>query len=151
MSFRPFQDAQMTLGNLQGEMNKLFDRVWHGGFSTGPFDGQEWGPPIDLYENDESYRLFVEVPGVEAERVEVNHLENILTIRGEKPSPVQDDASRPLRGERRYGSFSRTIELPGGIDAKRLTAKCHGGVLEITIPKSEASKPKPVKVDIQPD
>lgn len=147
MPFRPFTDVQVSLGSLQEEMNKFFDRVMHTGVSAGPFDGQEWGPPIDLYEEDERYRLFVELPGVDPAHVEVTHVGRTLTIRGEKLRPADMGASgKAVRTERRYGAFCRALDLPEEIDAGKLSARCRSGVLEVVIPKSETAKPKSVKI-----
>ena len=149
MSFRPLQDVPASLGNLQEEMNRLLDRVWHGGLSTGPFDGQEHAPPIDLYEYEDRYVVFVEVPGVDASTVNVSYVESSLTIRGDKIAPAKtEDASR-VRRERHFGTFSRVIELPGEIDADGLSAACRAGVLEVTVPKTETSRTKSVKIDVQ--
>ena len=82
MAFRPFQDPQQIFGTLQDEMNRVFERVWHGGISTRPFDGQPWAPAIDLYEHDDRYVLYVEVPGVEGSTVDVSCVGNTLTLRG---------------------------------------------------------------------
>lgn len=149
MAFRPFQDPALSLSALQDEMNRMFERVWHGGVSTRPFDGQAWAPPIDLYEYDDRYVLMAEVPGVVAESVEVTYLASSLTLRGDKRPPEGLSEQTPtLRNERRFGSFSRTVELPGGIDADRASAKCAAGVLEISIPKSAASRPRTIRVDV---
>jgi len=150
MSFRPFQDPQLSLSALQDEMNRVFERVWHGGVSTRPFDGQAWAPPVDLYEFDDRYALFAEIPDVAAETIEVTYLASSLTLRGEKRPPAGVAEKTPsLRNERRFGPFSRTIELPGGIDADRASARCANGVLEITIPKSASSRPRTIRVDVQ--
>ena len=149
MSFRPLQDVPASLGNLQEEMNRLLDRVWHGGLSTGPFDGQECAPPIDLYEYEDRYVGFLEVPGVDASTVNVSYLEHSLTISGEKSAPGDTDDARRIRRERRFGTFSRVIELPGDIDADRVSATCRAGVLEVTIPKTESSRAKSIKIDVQ--
>ncbi len=150
MPFRPFQETQLSLGNLQEEINRLFGRIWHAGVSTGPFDGQRWAPLIDLYEHADCYTLYAEVPGVEGEAVELSYVEHTLTIRGEKAKPACEvDADRPLRSERRFGTFCRAVELPADIDADKLSAKCHAGVLEITIPKSETSRPKVIDIDVE--
>ncbi|MFQ5494800.1 MAG: Hsp20/alpha crystallin family protein, partial [Phycisphaerae bacterium] len=147
MAFRPWQDKDFSLGNLQEEMNRMFDRVWHSGVRAGPFDGQQWAPPVDLYEHDDRYVLYIEIPGVDGNEVEVTHVGSALTIKGEKVRPDgAGEGDRPLRGERCFGTFCRTIELPGDIQVDKLSAKCHGGVLEITVPKSEASRPKAVKI-----
>lgn len=149
MAFRPFQDAPVSLGNLQEEMNRLFERFWHAGVSAGPFDGQKWAPFIDLYDHPDHYVLFVEIPGVDASGVEVTQLSGTLTIRGEKTKPpAAGGEGRELRGERRFGTFCRSVELPGDIDADKLSARCNNGVLEITIPKSASSRPKTVKVQV---
>ena len=55
MAFRPFEDTQFSLGNLQDEMNKLFERLWHAGVAAGPFDGQKWAPFLDLHEYADRY------------------------------------------------------------------------------------------------
>jgi len=146
---RPVQEVQAALGNLQQEMNRMFDRVWHGGVSTRPFDGQEWAPALDLRELDDQFIVYIEIPGVDAGAVDVSHLGQVLTIRGEKkpPTPAGGEAGE-LRGERRFGSFCRTIELPTGIDGEKISARCRDGVLEITVPKSESSKPKCVRVQV---
>jgi HSP20 family protein len=149
MAFRPFQENPFSIANLQEEINKLFERVWHAGVSTRPFDGQEWAPVIDLYEHPDHYTLFAEIPGVEGGSVELSYLEHALTIRGEKAKPAGlSEQDRPLRTDRRFGTFCRTVDLPRDIDADRVSAKCQGGVLEVTIPKSESSRPKAVRVDV---
>ena len=148
--FRPLQDTPLSLSNLQDEMNQLFQRVWHSGVSTGPFDGQKWAPPIDLYEQADHYALYVELPGVDAEQVDVSHVESMLTIRGEKPKPAgATDGKETLRGECRYGTFCRTVELPVDVEVDKLSAKCHAGVLEISIPKSESNRPRSIKITVE--
>ena len=150
MPFRPLQDTQLSLSNLQDEMNRLFERIWHAGVSTRPFDGQKWAPVVDLYEYDNRYVLHAEIPGVDGTAVELSYLDNALTIRGEKTKPAAaEEADRSLRSERRFGVFCRTVELPPGIDADKLSAQCSAGVLEVTIPKSEASRPKAINIDVQ--
>ncbi len=152
MAFRPLQETQLSLGNLQDEVNRLFERIWHAGVSTGPFDGQQWAPVIDLDEFAEYYTLYAEVPGVDAGSVELSYVDHELTIRGEKPKPAgAEEADRSLRCERRFGAFCRTVALPHGIDAEGLSAECRNGVLEITIPKSESSRPTAIKSDVAGD
>lgn len=147
MAFRPFQDTQLSLGALQDEMSRLIERVWHAGVSTGPFDGQQWAPVVDMFEYADHYTVLVEVPGVDADAVDVAFVGNALTIRGNKSKPDEDaKAARTIRAERRFGTFSRVIELPGDIEADLMSAKCHAGVLEITVPKPESAKPKSVKI-----
>jgi HSP20 family protein len=147
--FRPFQDPQLSLGALQDEMNRLFERVWHGGVSTRPFDGQPWAPAIDLFEFDDRYVVFAEVPGISPESVEVSCLNNTLTLRGEKrrAAEIKDETSR--LHERRFGTFCRCVDLPGEVDADRASAKFQHGVLEVTVPKSSSARAKNIRVDVK--
>ncbi len=147
MAFRPFRDTQLSLGNLQDEMNNVMERFWHAGLSTRPFDGQEWAPRIDLHEYPDYYKLFAELPGVEASGIDVSHVGRVITVRGEKVAPGGDE--RSLRSERRFGSFCRTVDMPPDVNASKLAAKYADGVLEITIPKTESNRPKPIKIEVQ--
>ncbi len=150
--FRPLQDTQISLTALQDEMNRMFERVWHGGLSTRPFDGQQWAPAIDLYERDDCYIVHVEMSGVDTKEVELTHIGNTLTIRGERPCPFAEDESvRRISGERRFGTFCRSVELPGDIEAAKLSARCQCGMLEISIPKTVSSRPKSVKIEVEGD
>ncbi len=148
MAFRPFQDPQQVFGALQDEMNRVFERVWHGGISTRPFDGQPWAPAIDVIEQDDRFLLFVELPGVDGESVDVSCTGNTLTIRGEKrrPNGISEDSA--MHAERRFGGFCRTFDLPGKLSVEQVSAACRSGVLEITVPKAESSRPRSVKVTI---
>jgi HSP20 family protein len=149
MTFRPFQDTQFSLNNLQDEMNRMFERVWHTGVATGPFDGQEWAPVVDIEEYPDHYKLYAEVPGVDGGAVELSYIGNELTIRGEKTRPSDAaESDRSVRRERRFGTFCRTVELPHGIEADKLSAKCHNGVLVVTVPKSESSRAKAIKINV---
>lgn len=149
MSFRPLHGAQESLRNLQEDMANLMQRVWHAGITAGPFDGQEWAPQADLLERSDRYILLLEVPGVDPSSIEVAHLGGTLTVRGEKKSVAgPDEGVRLVRGERRYGTFHRSIELPSGIDPDRIAARCRDGVLEVVLPKSSANMPKSVKIDV---
>ena len=150
MPFRPLQDRDLSLGTLQDAMNQLFDQAWHGGLSTGPFDGQKWAPQIDLYEHPEHYLLYVELPGVDASGVDVSYVGTTLTIRGEKSKPTgAGEADKLVRSERRFGTFCRTVDMPDDVDIEKLSAKCQDGVVEITIPKSDVNRPKAVKITVK--
>lgn len=150
MAFWNLQDPQFSVRNLQDDVNRLMQRVWHAGVSMGPFDGQEWAPHVDLYEHENNYTLHVEIPGVDPNTVDVSYSGSTLTLRGNKQAPVGDDEhTRQLRRERQFGAFCRTIELPSDIEADRLTAKCRSGVLEITIPRSASNRPRPIKIEVE--
>lgn len=150
MAFHPFRASSVSLNALQDEMSRLLERVWHGGVTAGPFDGQAWAPAVDLREFDHCYVIYADVPGVAADKIDVSYLNEVLTIRGSKDAPAGVDglAGATLREERRYGAFSRSVELPPGSDAERLAAACRDGVLTITIPKTASCKPKSVRIQV---
>jgi len=149
MSLNPFRkDMHLSLSDLQTEMNRMFDRVWHGGLSTGPFDGNAWAPAFDVLHEDDRVVLVAEVPGLEAPDVELSFQDNRLTLKGHRPSPWSEEAAAKLvRCERRYGAFSRTIDLPAEIDADGITASVHHGVMTVTLPKVEQARGKQIKIE----
>lgn len=150
MMFRAMQDPQQLFGTLQDEMNRVFDRVWHGGISTGPLDGQQWAPALDVYEYPDRFVVHVEVSGVDGNCVDVSCVGNTLTIRGEKRRPVDvADDTPTLYRERRFGCFCRTVELTGKIVVEQVAARYQNGVLEVTVPKSESQRPRSVRVEVK--
>ena len=147
MAFRPLQDPRYSLTNLQQEIGRAIERVWHDGMTSMPIVGQ-WSPAVDLLEYADRYVLIAEVPGVTGDGVDLTCLDNALTIRGERCMPESEEQQSVLRQERRLGEFSRTIELPVDVDADRVSARCQHGVIEVTIAKCETTRPRSIKVDI---
>ena len=145
----PPPDPQSVLNKLQDEMRGVVDRVWHTGVSTRPFDGQEWAPLVDLYEHPDFYQVFMEVPGVNPNEIDVSYIGNTVTVRGRKDAVAEKtEHVFPIRAERRFGIFCRTVELPSGVDVAKTSARCEAGVLQLKIPKSESSKPRTVKIQV---
>ena len=151
MALLPFRrEGHVSLPDLQAEMNRLFDRLWHGSVSAGPFDGQEWAPAIDVLEESDRFVVKAEVPGLEAGDVDVAISGDTLTVKGQKTSERSETERRGyVRMERRFGSFSRSIDLPATVDASKVTASCRRGVLEIILPKKEEARPKSIRVEVQ--
>jgi HSP20 family protein len=116
-------------------------------------DGEEstwgqgtWVPPVDIYETEEAFVLEVELPGFTKEDVDIELVENRLTLRGERrPKPdVKEEQYR--RRERVYGRFERSFLLPHLIDRDKVTAQFQHGVLTLWLPKSEVAKPKRIPI-----
>ncbi len=151
MALNPFRrDYSAALSDVQDEVNRMFDRLWHGGVSAGPFDGQEWAPPIDLYESNEFFIVRAEVPGLSRDDIEVSLTGQVLALKGTKVPPPDDPAQgRRVQGERRFGRFNRAIELPGEVEAGPVSAVCRAGVLEVRLPKSAASRPKSIEIRVE--
>lgn len=101
-------------------------------------------PYVNVAEYKGDIQVVVEIPGVPKENVKLQIQDGKLTISGERKAPENAKESEWLRQEIRYGSFSRTIELPESVDAEKVTAEYHNGVLRVTLPKQEAAKPKEI-------
>ena len=145
----PFgKDSLRSFRNLQDDVNKMFDRFWHAGLSTGPFDGQQWAPLLDVLEHSDRYVVRVEVPGLDANETELSYCDGTLTIKGHKQSDYSDqEAGQMVRRERSFGGFARQIDLPA-VDAAGISASCHNGLLEIVAPKTEEARRTPIKIEV---
>jgi HSP20 family protein len=146
----PFsKDIPLSLGELQREMNRLFDHFWHGGITTGPLDGNDWAPPVDIVEDEDRFMIKAEVPGLDASDIEVSVSDNAITLKGHKATDHREgDERNTLQAERRFGSFFRTITLPVTVDPSSVTANCRKGVLEISLGKKEEHRPKTITVEV---
>jgi HSP20 family protein len=103
-------------------------------------------PQVDVTETAEEYRVHAELPGVSKDDVTVEFEQGTLTIRGEKKSQRDEKNEKGRRLECSYGAFSRSFSLPQDADAERISAKFKDGVLDVTIKRSAASKPKQVAI-----
>ena len=103
-------------------------------------------PALDVNETDDHYAITVELAGARKEDVTVECEEGVLTIRGEKKSEREEKKEQQRFVERRYGAFSRSFSLPRDADGEHIEATFENGVLTLTIPKSEAAKPRTVSI-----
>jgi HSP20 family protein len=101
---------------------------------------------MDLVEEDEHYVLRADIPGVSEDAVNIEVDGGVLTISGERRSEHEERKEGYHRIERATGRFSRSLTLPDGIDPERIEASFDNGVLEVSIPKPEQSKPRRVQV-----
>ena len=106
----------------------------------------EWAPAVDIKEEVDKFVIHADIPGVKPEDIEVSMEAGVLTVKGEKESEAKTEKEGYKRVERTYGSFYRRFSLPDTADSDAINAKCKHGVLEITIPKREAVKPKRISV-----
>ena len=119
----------------------------------GPGDGEEsawgqatWLPPVDIYETEDAYVLEAELPGFTTEDLDIELVENRLTLRGERKPPSEVKEEQYRRHERTYGSFERSFLLPAVIERDKVTAEMHHGVLTLRLPKSDLAKPKRIPI-----
>ncbi|TLD42002.1 MAG: 17.4 kDa class I heat shock protein 4 [Candidatus Jettenia ecosi] len=138
-----------SITSLQNEMNRMFDRFFGGWDSTEPLmETSMLAPAVDLSETTDKIIIKAEVPGVNPNEINIAIQHNTLLIKGEKKEEKEEKGKSFYRMERRYGNFARTIELPTSVDPDKITAEYKNGVLEITMEKKEAAKPKQISVKV---
>lgn len=131
------------LDRMQRQMDRVlgaFGSQSEGRVSAGVF------PPINLSEDQESYFVRAELPGIQADKLDIQATGNSLSLSGERKIAEEGNGVRYHRREREGGTFSRVITLPGDIDAEKVDAELANGILTIKIAKAEAAKPKQITI-----
>ncbi len=140
-------DPFRELASLQNRMNRLFDEQYGSGreesLTTGAFV-----PPVDIYEDEHSIQLKLEVPGIDQKDLDIKVENNVLTVSGERKFEKEQKEENFHRVERRYGSFSRSFTLPNTVSPEETTADYSNGVLTVKLAKRAEAKPKQIKVGI---
>ena len=141
----PFRD----LVALQDRMNRLFDESVRN-VRTGDeaLSSATWSPAVDIYETANEVVVKAELPEVNQSDIDIQVENNTLTLRGERKLDKETKQENFHRIERAYGVFSRSFTLPSTVDQERIKADYKDGILRISLPKREASKPKQIKVAI---
>jgi HSP20 family protein len=139
--WEPFRE----LSSLQSEMNRLFNTAFDAP-PGGNGGNRRWAPAMDLLETDEHFVLRADLPGMSEGDVNIELEDNVLTVSGERKAEHEDKREGYYRVERAFGSFSRSLTLPQGVDPEAVTASFNRGVLEVSIPKPEQRKPKRIEI-----
>lgn len=139
----PFRDLNI----LQDRINRLFSEET-GRSEIEKTTGRAWAPVVDILETDNDLVVRAEIPGVRREDIDIEVTSESLSIRGERKCS-DCDKEKVLRIERPYGSFERSFSIGVPVQADKVKAAYHDGVLEVTIPKAEEVKPK--KIEVQAD
>ena len=108
----------------------------------------DWTPAVDIYETSDAYVLHADLPGLKKEDIEVQVLENQITIRGTRKRAYPTEEKGFRRYERAEGRFERNFRIREGIDAGKVEATFENGVLTLSLPKPEEAKPRQIEVKI---
>ncbi|MGN6215745.1 MAG: Hsp20/alpha crystallin family protein [Solirubrobacterales bacterium] len=129
-------------------MNRLFDSFFgrREGAASG-YGSRRWIPPMDLVETDDHLVLRADLPGVDRGDVAIEVKDGLLTVSGERKAQHEEKREGYHRVERSFGRFSRSLELPKGIEADSIEASFDKGVLEVRMPKP--AERKPTRIEIQ--
>ena len=146
VEWRPFE-------GLRNQVDRLF-RDFETGFLQSPFYRDVdsfWRrdvafavtPAVDIIEKSNAFEITAELPGLDANNIELSLSDDVLTIKGEKKEEKEEKKKDYYLSERRYGSFERRMQIPEGVDADKIEATFKKGVLTVTLPKkAEAQKPE---------
>jgi HSP20 family protein len=145
------QEEEQPLTLWQRDMDAMFDEFFRG-FGLAPLTGSEqWGetfsPRVDVMDGETELKITAELPGVDADNVDVSVSRDILTISGEKREEVEDEGKDYYRIERSYGSFTRSVPLPCEVDSGQADATFDKGVLTVTLPKTRTEECKRITVE----
>ena len=141
----PFRD----LISIQDRMNKLFEQTISRSRADEGIAATTWTPSVDIYETPETIVMKAELPGLGREDIDIQIRDNTLTLRGERRFAKDVHEENYLRIERAYGSFQRSFTLPTTIQQDKIRAVFKDGVLELTLPKAEGSKPKKIAIEVR--
>jgi HSP20 family protein len=148
--------------SLRTEMDRLFDR-FAGGWGFPPlgsiFDAaptlryessfSKPSPAVDVTEDDTSYKLAAELPGMSEKEIEVVVSGDKLTLKGEKRQEKEQKEKNFYLSERSYGSFQRSFYVPEGVDREKIAADFSKGVLTITMPKTAKAVNQQKKIEVK--
>lgn len=137
VSFDPIEG----LLRLQEELDRFFGKPVFDLGLTGP----NVFPPVNAFTDGDGLVIRAEVPGIKPDQLHVQVDSGRLMIAGERSPGAATDASYHRR-ERRYGTFSRTIQLPRDLDPEQVQGECRNGLLTVRIPMHAAAKPRQIEV-----
>jgi HSP20 family protein len=134
------------LGSLQNEMNRLFNTVFDAPAPANGATMRRWMPSMDLVESGDHFVLRADLPGMSEDDIKIEFEDGTLTVSGERRAEHEANEEGYYRVERAFGSFSRSVTLPKGVDADAVSASFDRGVLEVRIPKPEERKPRRIEI-----
>ena len=133
--------------DVQREVNRMFNSFWtRWEGDRNAWENAEGYPPLDVSETDDEVKVEAELPGTSRDEIRLSVTGNVLTIQGEKKHEAEKKEANYHRVERSYGSFSRSLILPANVNAEKISAQYKDGVLSLSLPKTEESKPKQIEI-----
>lgn len=146
MNPHPFEDIE----KVRSEMDRLMDAFLFGVPQRGEFwEEAEWLLAADVAETENEVAVNVEIPGMDPQEFDISLKGGTLTIKGDKKQEKVEGEENYHLIERRYGTFTRSILLPQEVESDKISAAYKNGVLTVTVPKSEGSKRKEIKIKVE--
>ena len=145
LTVSPLNGVFSRMATLNRAMEEVIGRADDSALGVPPY----WTPNMDAWETEHAFVVQLDLPGLNRDDVEVNFDQNTLSIRGTRASTIPTVEKGELRvffAERSPGAFSRTVRFPQYVEASKIEAAFNNGVLTVTIPKSEAAKPRKIEI-----
>ena len=134
--------------SIFNDMDKMISNVFENDWNFPVRSKTNWSPPVDVKETDDSFTLTADIPGLTKKEVTVNVADGIVSISGERKLEDEKESDNYHYRERRYGSFSRTFNLPETVNEEDISASFKNGTLSIELPKQELVLPKEREIKI---
>ena len=134
--------------SIFNDMDKMISNVFENDWNFPVRSKTNWSPPVDVKETDDSFTLTADIPGLTKKEVTVNVADGIVSISGERKLEDEKESDNYHCRERRYGSFSRTFNLPETVNEEDISASFKNGTLSIELPKQELVLPKERQIKI---
>jgi len=145
--WEPFREFS-TMQDRVNRMNRFFRESYSPEVPEEALTTTSFAPLVDIYEDEHTIALKMEVPGIDEKDIDVRLENNTLTVHGERKIEKEEKEENFRRIERQYGSFTRSFTLPSSVDPGQVSANCDKGVLKITLAKKADAKPKQIKVNV---
>lgn len=137
--WQPFSE----MNAVKTQLDQLFDDL--SGVESAP---TTWTPAATLVESEDALTLHVQLPGVNADEIDIQANREVVAISGNRPTLEVGEGEKIRRNEFRYGAFRRVVSLPVAIESKDVTANYEAGVLTLHLPKAEDVRNRVVKVNV---
>ncbi|MES3628588.1 MAG: Hsp20/alpha crystallin family protein [Longimonas sp.] len=138
-----------SLRTLQNEIDQVFNRLFptsEGNGDRSESTARMWAPRTDMVETADNYEIHLDLPGMSKDDLKINMQERQLTVSGERRHEARNEDDEFVRVERAFGHFHRSFTLPQSIQEDNIEAAYEDGVLKITVPKAEESKPRQISI-----
>jgi len=134
--------------------SRVFDRMfvqllneWAAQYPRATATGEDWRPPVDVYEKEGNLVIQTYIPGVEEKDIDLKLEGNVLTVKGERKADEAAKSGNYYQVEGSYGPFTRSFSLPESVDLEKISAAYKSGVLALTIPSKPEVKARTIKIN----
>lgn len=149
MKLIPWSKSENRPAVFAGDMDRDIDSLFDAFFGAGRAFASvaDWTPSLDVKESKDEVTVHADLPGLKKDEILIDVENGVLSISGERQSEESKEGDGWHRVERSYGSFRRSVALPKGVDESKVKAEYKDGVLKVSLPKTEAARPRTIRID----